>query len=47
MFETFKKAGLHNVGVGGEMYRWEMYEHFAKRVSNIEFYGLASSLLLL
>lgn len=41
--EIFKKAGLHNVGVGGEMYRWEMYEHFAKRVSSIEFYGLVRS----
>ena len=41
--ETFDHAGLQNVGVGGEMFRWEMYEHFAKRVSNIEFYGLVRS----
>ncbi len=39
----FKKAGINNFGVGGEMFRWEMYEHFANSVENINFYGLVRS----
>ena len=41
--DLFDKAGIRNVGVGGEMFRWEMYEHFAKKVTGIEFYGLVRS----
>ncbi len=35
----FETAGLDNVGVGGEMYRWEMYEHMASKIDGIKFYG--------
>ncbi|MGP6293299.1 methionine synthase [Caldiplasma sukawensis] len=35
----FEKAGIDNIGVGGEMFRWEMYENFAIAMQNIEFYG--------
>jgi 5-methyltetrahydropteroyltriglutamate--homocysteine methyltransferase len=41
--KLFDRAGLQNIGVGGEMFRWEMYEHLAKRLENIEFYGLVRS----
>ncbi|KQB33725.1 MULTISPECIES: methionine synthase [Acidiplasma] len=37
--DLFKKAGLDNIGVGGEMFRWEMYEHQANRINGITFYG--------
>ncbi len=37
--DLFKRAGLDNLGIGGEMFRWEMYEHPASRVKGIEFYG--------
>jgi len=36
---VFEKSGLDNVGVGGEMYRWEMYEHMASKIEGIKFYG--------
>lgn len=39
----FERAGLTNVGVGGEMYRWEMYEHPAQRLDGIKFHGLVRS----
>lgn len=39
----FENAGLHNVGVGGEMFRWEMYEHLADNVEGLEFYGKVRS----
>ena len=39
----FDASGLDNLGVAGEMFRWEMYEHFATRVKNLEFYGLVRS----
>jgi 5-methyltetrahydropteroyltriglutamate--homocysteine methyltransferase len=39
----FDQAGLMNVGVGGEMFRWEMYEHLANSLEGIEFYGLVRS----
>ncbi len=39
----FENAGLDNIGVGGEMYRWEMYEHPATRISGIKFYGMVRS----
>ena len=41
--EVFKKAGLDNLGVGGEMFRWEMYEHLANNVENLQFYGMVRS----
>ncbi len=37
--ELFREAGLDNLGVGGEMFRWEMYEHPVKRMNGIEIYG--------
>ncbi len=37
--KLFNDAGLDNIGVGGEMFRWEMYEHQANRIDGIEFYG--------
>ncbi len=39
----FESAGLENIGVAGEMYRWEMYEHPATRVDGIRFYGMVRS----
>jgi 5-methyltetrahydropteroyltriglutamate--homocysteine methyltransferase len=41
--KLFEKAGLDNIGIGGEMYRWEMYEHLAAGISGIEFYGMVRS----
>ncbi len=35
----FEKAGLDNIGVAGEMYRWEMYEHVAASLDGIKFFG--------
>ena len=26
--QLFNRAGLENIGVGGEMFRWEMYQIF-------------------
>jgi len=37
--ELFDKSGLMNVGVGGEMYRWEMYEHPIARMDGIKIFG--------
>ena len=37
--ELFNRAGLDNIGVAGEMYRWEMYEHVAASLEGIEFFG--------
>lgn len=37
--DLFRHAGLDNIGVGGEMFRWEMYEHQANRIDGIKFYG--------
>ncbi len=39
----FKDSGLENFGVGGEMFRWEMYEHLAYHIGNIEFKGMVRS----
>lgn len=39
----FDEAGLQNVGVGGEMFRWEMYEHLADNIDGLEFYGKVRS----
>jgi 5-methyltetrahydropteroyltriglutamate--homocysteine methyltransferase len=41
--EVFDRTGLENMGVGGEMYRWEMYEHLAAGLAGIEFYGMVRS----
>ncbi len=35
----FYSAGLENIGVGGEMFRWEMYEHFAAALEGVKFFG--------
>ncbi len=37
--QMFREAGLDNVGVAGEMYRWEMYEHLAAALHGVEFFG--------
>ncbi len=37
--KEFERVGLNNIGVGGEMFRWEMYEHQANRINGIKFYG--------
>lgn len=37
--ELFDRSGLDNIGVGGEMFRWEMYDHPASRISGIKNYG--------
>lgn len=41
--KMFTDAGLMNLGVGGEMYRWEMYEHLARHVGNLVFHGKVRS----
>ncbi len=41
--KVFDRSGLDNLGVGGEMYRWEMYEHSAERMDGITFYGMVRS----
>ncbi len=41
--DLFDRTGLENIGVGGEMYRWEMYEHLAAGLKGIEFYGMVRS----
>lgn len=41
--ELFGKTGLENLGVAGEMFRWEMYEHLATNVGGLEFYGMVRS----
>lgn len=37
--ELFEKSGLMNIGVGGEMFRWEMYEHIVSRIGGIKIFG--------
>ncbi|MEM0128449.1 MAG: methionine synthase [Thermoplasmatales archaeon] len=37
--DLFENAGLENIGVGGEMFRWEMYEHPISRIGGITIYG--------
>ncbi len=37
--DLFRKSGLINIGVGGEMYRWEMYEHPVSRMNGIKIFG--------
>lgn len=39
----FEKAGLDNVGVGGEQQRVEMYEHAIRQVNGMEFLGHVNS----
>ena len=39
----FDEVGMDNIGVGGEMFRWEMYEHLADKLSGIKFYGMVRS----
>lgn len=41
--ELFEKSGIENLGVAGEMFRWEMYEHLATNVGGLEFYGMVRS----
>ncbi len=37
--ELYEKAGLDNIGVGGEMFRWEMYEHPIRRLNGVTMHG--------
>lgn len=37
--ELFRNAGLDNIGIGGEMFRWEMYEHPVRKIDGIRIYG--------
>jgi 5-methyltetrahydropteroyltriglutamate--homocysteine methyltransferase len=37
--ELFEESGLMNLGVGGEMFRWEMYEHPVSRIDGIKIHG--------
>jgi 5-methyltetrahydropteroyltriglutamate--homocysteine methyltransferase len=37
--ELYEKSGLMNIGVGGEMFRWEMYEHPVSRINGIKVFG--------
>ena len=37
--DLFEKSGLMNVGVGGEMYRWEMYEHPISMMDGVKIFG--------
>lgn len=37
--DLFSRAGLDNIGVAGEMYRWEMYEHVAASLEGVKFFG--------
>lgn len=37
--DLFEKSGIMNIGVGGEMFRWEMYEHSVSRIDGINIYG--------
>ncbi|MHB8360570.1 MAG: uroporphyrinogen decarboxylase/cobalamine-independent methonine synthase family protein, partial [Thermoplasmataceae archaeon] len=39
MIARFEDTGIDNIGIAGEMYRWEMYEHLAKYIEGIKFYG--------
>ncbi|HLH85941.1 MAG TPA: methionine synthase [Thermoplasmataceae archaeon] len=41
--DVFKRSGLDNLGVGGEMFRWEMYEHLAEHIDGVKFYGMVRS----
>ncbi len=44
--ETIKmmeSAGLDNIGIGGEMYRWEMYEHPVDHLDGFVYYGKVRS----
>ncbi len=43
IMDLFERAGLENRGVGGEMFRWEMYEHLAYNIKGIEFKGMVRS----
>jgi 5-methyltetrahydropteroyltriglutamate--homocysteine methyltransferase len=37
--ELYEKSGIMNIGVGGEMFRWEMYEHPVSRINGIKVFG--------
>lgn len=37
--DIFERAGLDNIGVGGEMFRWEMYEHPITRLEGVIIHG--------
>ncbi|MVT13644.1 MAG: methionine synthase [Euryarchaeota archaeon] len=41
--ELMESAGLDNIGIGGEMYRWEMYENPVDHLDGLVYYGRVRS----
>ncbi len=41
--ELMENAGLDNIGIGGEMYRWEMYENPVDHLEGLVYYGRVRS----
>lgn len=41
--QLMESAGLDNIGIGGEMYRWEMYEHPVDHLDGLVYYGRVRS----
>ena len=41
--QMMESAGLDNIGVGGEMYRWEMYENPIDHLDGLVYYGKVKS----
>ncbi len=41
--EYMESTGLDNIGVGGEMFRWEMYKHPVSHMGGLRFYGQVRS----
>ena len=41
--EMMESSGLDNIGIGGEMYRWEMYEHPVDHLKGFVYYGKVRS----
>jgi 5-methyltetrahydropteroyltriglutamate--homocysteine methyltransferase len=41
--EYMESTGLDNIGVGGEMFRWEMYKHPISHLNGLRFYGQVRS----
>jgi 5-methyltetrahydropteroyltriglutamate--homocysteine methyltransferase len=41
--EYMESSGLDNIGIGGEMFRWEMYKHPVSHMKGLRFYGQVRS----
>ncbi len=41
--KIMESAGLDNIGIGGEMYRWEMYENPVDHLNGLVYYGRVRS----